>query len=191
MLLFATVATDLPKKKEMVSLDEALFGRISQGDQNAFHELYEASSNAVFTFALSLLKDRHDAEDVMQDTFLKIHCAAHLYQPMGKPMAWILTIARNLCMMKLREKKKHTDATDDEIAQIPDLGKVEDHDDRIVLETAFSCLSEEEMEIVMLHSVSGMKHREISDALGIPLSTVLSKYNRSLKKMRKELEGKL
>ena len=54
----------------------------------------------------------------------------------------------------------------------------------MVLETVLTRLTEEERRIVMLHAVSGLKHREIASSLNIPLSTVLSKYKRSLKKLR-------
>ena len=57
----------------------------SLGDSDAFRALYESAKEAVFGFALSILKKTHDAEDAMQDTFLKIRGAAHLYVPQGKP----------------------------------------------------------------------------------------------------------
>lgn len=60
-----------------------------------------------------------------------------------------------------------------------------------MLETAFQILSREECQIIMLHAVSGLKHREVGELLGLPLSTVLSKYNRGIKKLRGQLEGKL
>ena len=50
-------------------------------------------------------------------------------------------------------------------------------------------VSDEESQIVMLHAVAGLKHREIADMLDMPLATVLSKYNRALKKMRRIIEG--
>ena len=61
----------------------------------------------------------------------------------------------------------------------------------MVLKTAFELLSEEECRIIILHAVSGMRHREIGELLQLPVSTVLSKYNRGLKKLRRELEEKL
>lgn len=67
---------------------------------------------------------------------------------------------------------------------------VSDMDDRIVLEGVLSLLSEEEREIVLLYAVSGMKHREIAESLGLKLSTTLSKYYRALKKLREYLEGR-
>jgi len=64
-----------------------------------------------------------------------------------------------------------------------------DADDRPLLQHALAGLGEEERRIVLLHAVTGMKHREIAALLELPLPTVLSKYHRALKKMRAYLEG--
>ena len=66
-----------------------------------------------------------------------------------------------------------------------------DPDDRIVLEGVLSLLSQEEREIIMLYAVSGMKHKEIAESLGLKLSTTLSKYHRALKKLKNYLEGEV
>ena len=74
-------------------------------------------------------------------------------------MAWILTIARNICMMKFRQRKHDSIIPFDEIKETPDCSQIEDLEDRLILETAFRILSREECQIVMLHAVSGLKHR--------------------------------
>ena len=61
--------------------------------------------------------------------------------------------------------------------------KIEDAADKVVLKAALEILKEEEREIVLLHAAAGLKHREIAEALGMPLATVLSKYNRAIKKL--------
>ncbi len=122
--------------------------------------------------------------------YLKIRAAAHLYRPQGKPMAWILTITRNLCLMKMRQEKRFAGPVDEANGAFG-FDQIEDVEDRLVLEAAFRTLSQEECRIIMLHAVSGLKHREIGAILGLPVSTVLSKYNRGLKKLRRELEGTL
>ena len=187
MLIFAAVAETAPARADTV--DEALFWRIAQGDREAFCDLYETCRGAVYGYALSLLRRADDAEDAAQDTFLRIRAAAHLYEPQGKPMAWILTITKNVCLMQLRRRRHEAALPDGNRAA--DLGRIDDREDRIVLETAFSVLSEEECRIIMLHAVSGVKHREIARLLELPLATVLSKYRRGLAKLRRELEGKL
>ena len=127
----------------------------------------------------------------MQDTFLKIRSAAHLYKPQGKPMAWIFTITKNVCLMMYR-KRQHIVRLS-EVSEEPDLGldQIENLEDRMTLEKAFAVLPEDSCRIIMLHAVSGMKHREIAELLNMPISTVLSKYNRGIKKLRTELERML
>jgi RNA polymerase sigma-70 factor (ECF subfamily) len=66
---------------------------------------------------------------------------------------------------------------------------IQNVEDRIVLEGAFQVLNDEERSIVLLHAVSGMKHKEIASILNKPLSTVLSKYNRAIKKLNQELSN--
>ncbi len=167
-------------------IDEDLLHRIAQGDMEALRCLYDIAGYAVFGFALSMLKNKQDAEDILQDTFLKIRSAAHLYQPRGTPMAWILTMTRNFCLMKLREKQKNQ-AIEEKMMENTML-YVQDNTNRVVLEAAFSILTDEERRIIMLHVLSGLKHREIAQILELPLSTVLSKNNRALKKLKQYLQ---
>lgn len=187
MLLFAAIAYENSEIEEQ-RLDEQLFARIGQGDKSAFCQLYEETSNVVFAYALSFLRNKEDAEDVMQETFLHIRSAAHLYQPLGKPMAWILTIAKNVCLMKFRQNRHVTSMSYEEAPEELDCSQIQEEEDRLVLETAFRVLSKEECQIIVLHAVSGMKHREISQIMGIPLSTILSKYHRGIQKLREQLE---
>lgn len=191
MLVFSALAYESPPDTKTLSIDEVLFYQIGKGDKMAFLKLYEQTRTAVYAYALSLLRNQSDAEDAMQDTYMKIRAAAHLYQPRGKPMAWIFTIARNICLMKFRQQKHLSSVPLENIKEGIDFHSIEDREDRIVLETAFQVLSQQERQIIVLHAVSGLKHREISELLQIPLSTVLSKYNRSIKKLRHQLEGKL
>ncbi|MCR5293906.1 MAG: sigma-70 family RNA polymerase sigma factor [Lachnospiraceae bacterium] len=189
--MFASVVSDPLEKKRNPNIDEALFPRIAEGERAAFSELYQKTSGSVYAYAFSLLKNREEAEDVMQDTFLKLRGAAHLYKPMGKPFAFILTITRNLCLMQLRSRRKQADIPEEDFEKTLGSSEIGDQEDKLVLSAALKLLTQEELEITVLHAVSGMKHREIASLLDLPLSTVLSKYNRSLKKLRRELEGKL
>lgn len=202
MLIMTAVVYDEPPQKNYIDIDERLLTETAGGSREAFCRLYELASNAVYTYALSVLRDRYDAEEAMQDTFLKIRSAAHLYRPQGKPMAWILTITRNICLMELRRRGRsismdasaNADAMQMEAvdADARRLGtdRIRDTEDRMVLETAFRCLSDEDLRIVVLHAVSGLKHREIAELMQLPLATILSKYNRALKKLRENLEGR-
>lgn len=173
---------------QTLQLDENLIIRMANGDGAAFKELYERTSALVYGFALSILRNTHDAEDVMHDAFIKAYTGAVTYKPMGKPLAWILTIVRNLCYNKMR-----TNRICDDISMYEDIVRAEsgvEVVDRMVLESAMNILDFEERQIVVLHAMTGLKHREIAEILEMPVGTVLSKYNRAIKKMKKEIEGK-
>ncbi len=191
MLIFEAVLYETPVRQVGFQLDESLFLRIAAGEKEAFCTLYETCSSSVFAYALSILRNRDDAEDAMQDTFIKIKSAAHLYKPQGKPMAWIFTITKNVCLMMIR-KNAHVVHLPEEDAQ-PDLGldQIENAVDRMTLEKSFTVLPEDTCQIIMLHAVSGMKHREIAELLNLPISTVLSKYNRGIKRLQTELKEML
>ncbi|MGM9681563.1 MAG: RNA polymerase sigma factor [Eubacteriales bacterium] len=164
-------------------LDEYL-NQIADGDREALAAIYQATSECVYGYALSILKDPNDAQDVMQDCYLSIYSSAHLYQSRGKPMAWILTIVRNLCLKNMRGRTK-TVSIDDEDRN-PDLPENTglSVEDRMTLSFCMRQLGDEERQIVVLHAVSGLKHREIASLMNLPLSTVLSKYHRAIKKLK-------
>ena len=103
-------------------------------------------------------------------------------------MAWILTIARNLALDKVRSRPAGELSLQDEWIADARADFAETALDRLVLRTVLQMLTEEERQIVILHSVERLKHREIAKLLGIPLGTVLSKYRRSLSKLRNILE---
>ena len=167
-------------------LDDDL-ARMAGGDQAALADLYAATRAAVFGFALSLLKNAHDAEDVLQDTYIVLWQAAKDYVSMGKPMAWILTVTRSLCLQKLRQHKRQTDLPPEDW-ELWLQGKAGlSQEDRIALRQCLEQLDDRERQIIVLHAVAGLKHREIAALLDIPLSTALSKYHRGLKKLRQHL----
>ena len=184
MFLFCTAPIEQKKNRDRrLEADEDLIRRIGQDDQNAFRAFYESTKNSVYGYALSILKNKQNAEDVMQETYLKIRENAPFYQPQGKPMAWVITIAKNLCFMKLREGVRAVQLPAEE-SETVDFSEVSETEDRLVLEALMNRLSDGEREIVLLHAVSGLKHREIAKVLSLPLSTVLSKYSRAMKKLK-------
>ena len=185
MIFFAHTLTAVLEDKPEENLDTLLI-EISKGNNDAFEKLYIDTKASVYGYALSILKNTHKAEDVLQDTYVKIMTAAHLYTPGTKPMLWILTITRNLCLMKLRENKRYGEMPDyEEVA----VDSHETHfENKLVLNAAMKVLTSEESSIVVMHCVTGLKHREIAEIMSLPLSTVLSKYNRALKKLKNELK---
>ena len=190
MLLFMAITAENQKSRTRKSdkgLD-ALLVHIADSDKEALSVLYHQTKSAVYGFALSILRNQPDAEDVMQDVYVKIYTSAKSYRSEGKPMAWILTIVRNQSLMLLREGKK-TEPLSDERKDLADPHDFTgERNDRIMLEGALTILTDEERQIVLLYSVVGYKHREIAEFMNLPLSTVLSKYQRSQKKKKKHLK---
>ncbi len=182
LMLMQIAGIESPAAPQVTDAD---ISAIAKGDKEALTRVYHATSSAVYGFALSILCSHHEAEDVMQDCYLRIYDKAADYVPQGKPMAWILTIVKNMAFMKLRARSK-------------DGGPIEDNDsiynpgssteDRIVLKAALLKLSEQERQIITLHALGGMKHKEIAQMLNLPQPTVITKYRRALNKL-KEIIG--
>ena len=190
MILFAAIfdeSTSSQEKLNTPTIDETLFERIGKNDPEALKELYEATHRTLYAYVLSMTKDHQDALDIVQDTYLKIRSAAHLYEPMGKPLAWMFTIAKNLTRNHFKRAGRFSAEEEQDLENDPKFSYVTDPEDRMVLESTMKILTEEERQIIILHSVAGFKHRETAKNLGLPLATVLSKYHRALKKLRKEL----
>lgn len=173
---------------EKASLDEQLIPRIATGDRNAFTKVYEATRSIVYSFGLSILKNKQDAEDIMHDTYIKIFQNAASYQASGKPLAWILTIVKHLSYNRIRDRKPAENI--DDYALSPGVSETEAADNKMIVDSLIRTLADDERQIVVLHAAGGMKHREIAELLDIPLSTVLSKYNRSLRKLRNQFTEK-
>ena len=91
---------------------EQLLSGVAAGNREALAQLYDRARTAVYGVALSYLKNAHDAQDVTQDTFVRVWDCAAQYQPQGTPMAWVLTIARNLARMKLRQEGRQVGTED-------------------------------------------------------------------------------
>lgn len=164
-----------------------LISSVAAGDIQSLGELYKLTSVSIYSFALSILKNSHDAEDVMHDVYLTVSASAVSYEDKGKPLAWMLTITKNHCLMKLRNRAKNADYCpenwEDTLAKATGLSV----EDTVVVRTCMEKLSDEELRIVTLHAVSGFKHREIAELLSLPLPTVLSKYSRAIRKLKKIL----
>ena len=165
------------------TLDDCI-RRMAEGDREGLATLYELTHSAVYGFILSILKNVDDAQDITQDTFVRIFQAAGQYRRQQKPMAWILTIARNLALNHYKERQRTTPVAELDLSPLDHQSQVTS-EDRMVLESLLGLLAAEERQIVSLHALTGLKHREIAQLLQLPLSTVLTKYHRGMKKLQK------
>ncbi|MBE6799901.1 MAG: RNA polymerase sigma factor [Ruminococcaceae bacterium] len=185
-LLHLTIQTGI-EDTDAETLDTCIY-QVAQKSDIAFAKLYKLTSDAVYGFALSVLKNTHDAEDVLQDCFINIYNAAPNYRSDGKPMAWILTITRNLCYQRLRKNAKISDIPEEDWERYLDSKEGISVEDKMIISACMNILSDDERQIVILHAVAGFKHKQIAHILDMHLSTVLSKYNRALKKLKTEIE---
>lgn len=183
-MLFCCALSD----EELNTKDRAIekcIEKLALGKLDAMDKLYSLIKTDVYAFALTKCQNRDDAEDVMQDTFIQIYKYAKRYEAMGKPMAWIFTIVTNLSLRKIAIGSRTSAITDEMSEELADNKEFEiDVVNSEFLKELMGILTQEEQEIIVLHIVSGMKHREIADILDLSLSTVLSKYNRAIKKMK-------
>ena len=104
-------------------------------------------------------------------------------------MAWLLTVTRNLARSRLRQNGRQTTLDEEAWNTIPAAPPGVSPEDRQVLQEALARLEPEERQIILLHAISGLKHREIAQLLERPLSPVLSKYHRGLKKLKALMKG--
>lgn len=160
--------------------------RIAAGEQTALAEFYDRTRPAVYAMAWSIVRNGQDAEDVMQDAYVQVWQNARRYQVQGKPMAWLMTITRNLALdcLRRRSRVEPMGPGEADFARAPAVT----HEDRVLLSALLEGLEETERQIVVLHALGGLKHRETAALLDLPLGTVLARYSRAVKKLR--LAGK-
>ncbi len=154
---------------------------IAGGDRAALERLYRAMQGTVYGLSLAILKNREAAEDVTQETFLKVWQSAGQHRAEADARAWILTIARNLAFAQFRVRETAAPADRLFEGQSDDpAGRVLD---RLLLQQLFTALDEEERQIVVLYAVGSYRHREIAALLGRPCATVRWKFRRALGKL--------
>jgi len=160
---------------------------IQSGNEKAFEEFYKITNKSVFTFVYSFVKRKDIAEDLTQDTYIKVKRFIFSYKQNTNASAWLLQIAKNITLDYLKKYKSETNFDVSEI-DIPS-DKNSSPELRLYLHDLMNkYLSEEERQIILLHDVHGYKNREISKFLNIPLGTILWKYNKAIKVLRKKYE---
>jgi RNA polymerase sigma-70 factor (ECF subfamily) len=172
------------------------------GDREAFAELVELYKDKIYHLAYRMLNNKHEAEDAVQETFLRVYTNLHRYDEHQKFSTWIFRIGTNHCIDRLRKRKHSAYSLD---AEIPD-GEGNDYysmlpaqDDSpekqiILSETqqqirgAIEALPEKYKAVVILRYLQDMSLQEISDVLGMPVTTVKTRVHRGREYLRKKLE---
>lgn len=176
-------------KYSIPKVTDKLIRNVAKYNVTSFEHLYNTTSSSVFGLAYSIIGNKSDADDVVQDVFISIYEKANQYKGGGKAMAWIFTITRNHALMRIRDRKKREHVNLDDVYDIGTESTVEDdvYKENII-NKVLDTLKEDERQIVVMHAMSNIKHKDIAEIMDMNISTVLSKYRRSIKKIEKELE---
>ena len=153
--------------------------RLAEGDMDALEIIYHRLGRKIFMTAFSVLGDTHAAEDIMQDTFLRLAASAGSYRTGNNAIAYILTVTRHLAIDALAKKKREVPA--EEL-----FGADAAEEDTLPLREleALRTLPEEDRQIVILKLDAGMKHRDIAALLGITPAACEKRYQRALGKLK-------
>lgn len=167
-------------------LDEKML-RLQQGDESAFEDIYNDTKRGLFAFILSICRDYHLAEDMMQTTYVKLRTTIASYQAGANAYAWLYTIAKNATVNEVvrRRRERATESFEDDARW--GTYDMEDNDSPVT-RVMNKVLNDVERQVVTLHVISGFKHREISQMLDKPLGSVVWTYNNALAKMKKALQ---
>ena len=166
-------------------LDDAMT-RLAAGERAAFDDVYRDTRRTVYYIALSYVRERMLAEDVMQTTYLKVLSGAARYRAGTNARAWIARIARNEAIDVLRRRSREVSV--DERADPRPFGTSSVDDYGLLIDLARRILKQEEFSVLMLAAAEGYKRREIAELLAMPLPTVSWHYARAQQKMRRALE---
>jgi RNA polymerase sigma-70 factor (ECF subfamily) len=178
--------------------------RYRDGDVRAFEVLVQRHRKAIFNFVLRFVRDTAVAEDMMQETFLRLVKSADAYERQAKFTTWLYTIARNLCVDQSRRQKhrraQSLDAPvgDDDgaaliemVADPSNMGQDRKAISRELagkMQKAIAALPDEQREIFLLREVSDLQFNEIAEIVGVPENTVKSRMRYALEKLREALE---
>lgn len=158
-----------------------------KGNEGAMETLYNGVGKIVYTFILSYVKSKETAEDVLQETFLKLFTKPKTMTERDNGLAYIMTIARNESLNAIRRNRRLTLSTDEEIVFFggSDKSNVEEIS---VINEALSVLTGEERKIFVLNKVYGFTLSEVSKILGMSIATV-KRRSRSVKDKLNEFEN--
>jgi len=178
--------------------DEQLMAEFQGGDERAFVELVDRYKDRLVNFVYRFINDMTDAEDLVQETFLKVYKKKHAYREIAKFSTWIYTIAGNLARSELRKRKRRKTYTMSSLAfEDNEFTPVDTDKDTegIVFNSyageeimkAIENLPEPFKTITILRDIQELSYENISTILDIPMGTVKSRVNRARLKLQETL----
>ena len=163
---------------------ERYVNAFKKGDSDAFRMLYEETKSRAYFTILLIVKNETIAEDLLQDTYMKVVDKIHMYESNTHFSAWVNTIARNLAIKHFNRAKKETiqDVQTDDVlfGQTDSTAESESY-----LSQLMQHLDPVSQEIVIRHVVLREKHKTIAAAMDTPLGTITWKYNEAIKRLKK------
>lgn len=184
--------------------DEGLMVRYQRGEVRAFEILLTRHRKPVFNFILRFVGSRELAEDLLQETFLRVIKSAAKYKQQAKFTTWLYTIARNLCVdQSRRAKHRKAQSLDAPLSSSAESGTLLDVvPDKDVgserktvskeihrkLHGALTALADEQREVFLMREFLDMPFKEIAEVVGVSENTVKSRMRYALEKLRLELE---
>jgi RNA polymerase sigma-70 factor, ECF subfamily len=183
--------------------DLRLLQRIVARDETALAELYDRHSRLVFSVIRYILRSASDAEDVLQETFVRVWARAETYDVrLGAPVAWLTRIARNRAIDRLRARRARGemdvqmgDAPDSRTKRAPEPETRETPEvliqDKAVAGTvrgALAALPATQRELIEAAFFEGYTHQELATRFGVPLGTVKTRIRTGLTTLRGHLE---
>lgn len=180
--------------------DKDLLFDLVNGDMEAFNVIVDRYKNRLLNFVYRFVKDYDVAEDIVQETFLRVFRKRRDYKAIANFSTWIFTIAGNLAKSELRRRKRwrflSIDASDDDekTFEIQDPGM---RPDRIAavrilnenVQNSIDMLQNKYKEALILRDIEGMSYQQIAEVIGVPVGTVKSRVNRARLKLQKKLKG--
>lgn len=170
---------------EKTSEDIAIIHKVKGGDKSALYILYDRYSAALYGVIIRICKKEDIAQDLLQETFLKIWKKIDQYDSQkGKFYTWAYQIAKNTALNEARKRKK--------LIQTEDLSVYEDEQqdegkpDFSTLNGAIKNLDDHHQRAITLLYFNGLTHREAHEEMGVPLGTFKSYVRQALTKLRKE-----
>jgi RNA polymerase sigma-70 factor (ECF subfamily) len=181
--------------------DDQLVAELKRGDQAAFRELVNRHQAKVYQLALKLTRNETDAEDVLQETFLRVYNRIETFRGEAAFSSWLYRIAANASFAKLGERKKHDHADLDDIHPEYEAGLTQPVNDWSrqpdsvlmsketlgLLDKAISELPEEFRVVVLLRDVQGLSNAQVADILDLTVAAVKSRLHRARLVLRKKL----
>lgn len=177
--------------------DEELVQRAQRDDDRAFGELVTRYESKVYSLALKMLRNPEDAEDVLQDTFLRAYRGIKAFQGQSTFSTWIYRITANSALMRLRKKQLPTVSIDDADEREAPIniadwapGPVErlmSEETRRAMEDAIEALPAEFRQVFILRDVEELSNAEVAEVLDLSVAAVKSRLHRARLKVRNRL----